>query len=205
MSKYIFIILFFILIATFIFIIKKNKQDYYSYEKIYFDKLHRQTTTIEQKNILLENITKAALKVDSLKSKYEKDLTFAKIEIEALNIKLNRVKTLTLFENKIVDTFVLKLTDTLFFNQNLKIGSFDDDYLSGEFCFFPLTDSLSVNYSITDTIIIIDSWIRKPNRRGEQVFFLWRWIKPWQVKCDIKSKNPHSTISNGQRLLIHKR
>jgi hypothetical protein len=50
------------------------------------------------------------------------------------------------------------------------------------------------DYSYTEEIIIVDNLIRKPNKKGEQVFILFRWLRRWVPVTDISSNNPNSEV-----------
>ena len=86
--------------------------------------------------------------------------------------------------------------DTVYLENKVPIlnADYSDGYMHQKINYKPYRDILTIKYSITDTVMVVDSWIRKPNKKGEQVFILWRWLKPWQVKVDIKSKNPNSIL-----------
>jgi len=180
---------------------------YDSLVETYKDKFNQNVRTIDQLNTKVSKVETAYLKADSLRTDAENKLVFAKQEIEALGIKLKNARSFTSIETTVKDTFTVVLKDTVFLGEisPVKVAKYSDGYLHQRIVYKPQDDTMRVNYSITDTVMVIDSWIREPNNKGEQVFILWRWLKPWQVKIDVKSKNPKSEVTNGEKLIINEK
>lgn len=180
---------------------------YTQLEETYRDALNQHVRAVRQQKTEIIDLNKAVSKADSLRNESEKKLAFAKQEIEALNVKLKNARYFTTVETKTTDTFRVVLVDTVYLGDSVPFrhARYSDNYLHQYIRLNAQNSELFVDYSITDTIMVVDSWVRKPNKKGEQVFILWRWVRPWQVKVDVKSKNPKSTITNSERLILKER
>jgi len=182
----------------------KNNKKIYSIERSYTDSLGNNTRTINQIVVAYQQINEAHNTLISERDAYQQELADAYREISALGIKVKNARSYTTAATITRDTFTVVLYDTVYIeNKPFKQAEYSDGYLYQEFQYNPKNNKLFVNYHISDTVMVVDSWVRQPNKKGEQVFYLWRWVKPWTVKVDVKSKNPKSEIINGKRILLN--
>lgn len=179
-----------------------QKSNYNSTIETYRDKLDHKVRVINTLESSVSEFNSASIKADSLRSEVEKDLVFAKRHIDALNIKVKNLKSFIRVNSIVKDSFTVHFDTVLIDFDTVMQAVYNDGYMNQSLTYQPINNTLDVNYSIIDTIIVVDSWIREPNKKGKQVFYLWRWIKPWQVKVEVKSKNPKSQITNGSRIVI---
>lgn len=177
----------------------------YNIEQMYKDANGRQAATIKQQRSKIDEIEQAYYKTDSLRTDNEKSLVKAKQQIEALGIKLKNAKSITSVSTEVVDTFTVQIYDTVMVRGIRKKAKYSDGYLNMNMTLNLITDRVHVGYQISDTILVVDSWVRKPTNKGKQAFILWRWLRPWQVKVDVTTSNPKATAIKGERILINEK
>ena len=197
-----------IIIAVLLFRNRANKIQYKDNIEIikggYVDKLGRQvsfTQAAQKKLYELEAISQH----DSLElNNYQKKLSWAYTEIKALNNKLKSVSEFTTGETKLSGDFIEPLKDTLIEEQDQKFAYYTNGYLDEMILLNKDVDSVKVYYSHIDTLLLVDFWKRKPKKNGNQVFFLWRWLRPWEVQVEAKTSDPNSIIYNLDKTIIKK-
>lgn len=186
---------------------------YYSLEEDYRDLNDKHVMTLRTHEVEISDMEVAYAREDSLRNSYEIQLAEAKKTIEALGIKLKNAEKVTNFVSQVNDTFIVTL-DT--FNIDINgvdgygsedkwyySGNYNDGYLDMIFDFMPKSSELMVMYTITDTVYVVESWTRKPKNNGEPAGKVFGWLRPWQLKTDVRSSNPNAVILNGGILKIN--
>jgi len=92
---------------------------------------------------------------------------------------------------EIVDTvFIDTITDE---ESDLKYAEINDGYLFQDLYIYD--DTIDYDYTYEEEIDVVMNMIRKPNKNGNQVFWLWRWLRPWVDRTYVIPENPNSRIS----------
>jgi hypothetical protein len=197
-----------IIISVLLFRNRTNKIQYKDDIEIikggYVDKLGRQVSFTQAAQKKLSEL-EAISQHDSLElNNYQKKLSWAYTEIKALNNKLKSVSEFTTGETKLSGDFIEPLKDTLIEEQDQKFAYYTNGYLDEMILLNKDVDSVKVYYSHIDTLLLVDFWKRKPKKNGNQVFFLWRWLRPWEVQVEAKTSDPNSIIYNLDKTIIKK-
>ena len=197
-----------IIIAVLLFRNRNHKIQYKDDIEIikgsYVDKLGRQVSFTQAAQKKLSEL-EAISQHDSLElNNYQKKLSWAYTEIKALNNKLKSVSEFTTGETKLSGDFIEPLKDTLIEEQDQKFAYYTNGYLDEMILLNKDVDSVKVYYSHIDTLLLVDFWKRKPKKNGNQVFFLWRWLRPWEVQVEAKTSDPNSIIYNLDKTIIKK-
>lgn len=189
-----------ILIIVFLIVKNRiNKVDYRSeletIEGTYEDKLGHQVRYTQAVEVKLSEMKAATEKDSQQLSQYQNRLAWAYNEINAINGKLKNLKEFTIVGTTTSGEFTEPLKDTIIDEKDYKIAFYSNGYLDEMIIIPELLDSVNVQYWHSDTLLLPDYWVRKPNKKGKQVFFLWRWIRPWEVHLQAKTMDPNSEVT----------
>jgi len=83
-----------------------------------------------------------------------------------------------------------------------KYALIKDGYLTQSLFIFP--DTLTYQYDYIEEINVLVTKMRKLNKKGNKVFFLWRWLQPWDDMTTVSSSNPNSRIISAVKIKISK-
>lgn len=194
------------------FLHRNDTANAYKIAESYKDKFGRSVKTVNQIIIDLNEARAAEATAKHDRSDFQKELVWLYGEYDALKQENKNLKAATIvitettgggsFDMK--DSIIYTYKDSLIVDPtDVKSGYFTDGYLSQIITMpFPYYEA-DCQYSMIDSTMIFDTWIRQPNKKGKQVFWLWRWIKPWEVRIDVKSTNERVTIITAKKILIN--
>lgn len=190
----------------------------------YTDKLNEHVRQTQTAIIRIDELIELQRKDSADISEYQKRLKWAYNNIEAMDLKLKKVKEVTVVTTEVSGDFATPLTpvdsgagfdfvlggvlDSGILWENYEhtyYSEFNDGYLEQYFTVDLLNDTIYSNYTYTDTLLVVDNWVRQPNKNGKPVFILWRWVKPWEVHIEAKTGNQNSQVVNIDNVLIQKR
>lgn len=161
----------------------------------YTDRLGHQVSYTQAVESRLSEMVAASEKDSGELSNYQNRLAWAYKEIKALNGKIKNLKEFTIVGTTVSGEFTEPLKDTIMNEKNYKIAFYSNGYLDEMIIIHELLDSVNVQYLHSDTLLLPDYWVRKPNKKGKQVFFLWRWVRPWEVHLQAKTMDPNSEVT----------
>lgn len=180
------------------------KDDIETLKGKYTDELGHQVTFTQAVQTRLSEMEAASKKDSSVLNQYQNRLAWAYKEIEALNINLKKVTEFIIASTHVSGDFTTPLKDTIIKQKPYKIAYYSNGYLDEMITIPENMDSVNVYYSHSDTLLITDFMQRKPNKKGKQVFFLWRWLRPWEIEVEAKTSDPNSIIVNIDKVIIKK-
>lgn len=64
--------------------------------------------------------------------------------------------------------------------------------------------AVSLSYRVKNDLTITLGRDREKNKKGKDVFILWRWTKGWIYTAEIKDKNPNSNITKSLDISFQK-
>lgn len=185
--------------------VAKTRSELAMTELYYKDKLGQQVKKTQATAQKLSDLKVLAEKDSAELSDYQKRLKWAYNNIEALNLKIKKLQEVTVITTETQGEFStpIFIADTTI--QDVFYSEYSDGYLEQYFTLDLINDTLYSNYIYNDSILVADEWVRQLNRNGKKVFFLWRFIKPWEVHIHAKSSNPNAMITNIDKVLIKKK
>lgn len=189
---------------------KRYKGALYEKKVEYEDELGRKVTEITQLEVTNRELKQVGKKDSILLSDYERKIRKLYDELEANGRKLRHTESALLFSEQTRDSFRIKLEevkDTLTDKLDLlpiKTGYYSTDWTKQKFTYNPNTDSLSV-VQVHENEFFVDLFKkRKPNSKGKQVCWLFRWVRPWEYKASIKSLRDSTIIKDAVMINLNR-
>lgn len=170
----------------------------------YTDKLGNQVAFTQAAQKKLSELESISMRDSTELNNSQKRLSWAYTQIKALNNKLKKVSEFTILESHLSGEFTKETKDTVITEKDYKVALYSNGYLDEMILIPESLDSVKVYYSHLDTLLITDFWQRKPKKNGKQVFYFWRWIRPWEVQVEAKTSDPNSFIYNLDKIIIKK-
>jgi len=161
----------------------------------YTDELGHQVSFTQAVQTRLSEMEAVSKRDSSELNNYQIRLAWAYKEISALNGKIKNLSGFTIVGTEVSGEFTVPLKDTTVKEKDYKIAFYNNDYLDEMIIIPESLDSVNVQYLHSDTLLLADYWVRKPNKKGKQVFFLWRWLRPWEVHLQAKTMDPNSEVT----------
>lgn len=194
------------------FLHRNDTIEAYKVSEVYKDKFDRSVKTVDQITIELEDIEGSLNTAKEDRNSFQKELVWLYGEYDALDLKFKNLKSATIIVTEttgggkfnIKDSTIYTYKDSMIVDStDVKSGYFTDGYLSQIISMpYPYYEA-QCQYTMLDSAMIFDTWIRKPRKNGKQVFYLWRFLKPWQVRIDVKSTNDRVDIKSAKKILIN--
>jgi hypothetical protein len=184
---------------------QKQKETTFRWQGDYVEMTREVDTLRDAKGKLQSRVRKLIMTKTELRSDlFAKDERIQKIkdELQASNVKINRLESVLLAElhsknegtDTIRDTVYIEQEDTI----NKRILQVQDSNLTFEATWQAgkVVPVAIWGYSYNESLLYWGEMIRRMyNDKGNKRFFLWKWICPdWEAEFHIKSLNKNSEI-----------
>lgn len=184
---------------------KRQKTNLYTKTIEYEDQLGRSVTETMELNVTVKEMKKAAKKDSSQLSNYERKILEFKRELDLSDRQLKSTEAVMKLDVTTRNTFETVMESIEIENIPIKKAYVSNKFGSYDITYNPANDSIKMEMVQINEFYIDMYKEREPNKKGNKVFILWRWIKDWQYKGSVKTLNDSTIINEFTLLKINKR